>query len=188
MKALASLTHLALALALVAGCDRATEAYDPNERPAPPDLAKIFPPGAARSQQPGGSEGAPPPGGRGAPPVAAATTGEPISGTVRLAPDQAALAAPSAVLFVIARPEAGGPPLAVKRVASPSFPLEFEIGPDDRMIQQMPFVGPLVLTARLDGDGNASTRLPGDLQGKAVESASPGDREVEIVLGDALGP
>ena len=71
------------------------------------------------------------------------------------------------MLFLIARTAAAGPPLAVKRIEAPSFPLDFEIGPDDRMIQAMPFAGSVQLTARLDSDGNATSRTPGDLQGVA---------------------
>ena len=39
-----------------------------------------------------------------------------------------------AVLFLIARTGGGGPPTAVRRIADPSFPLEFSIGPEDRML------------------------------------------------------
>ena len=66
------------------------------------------------------------------------------------------------------------------------FPLEFSIGPEDRMIQAMPFVGPLRVTARLDADGNATTRNPGDLQGAAPDSVSPGASDIEVVLDEVL--
>src|SRR5206468_13065062 len=96
----------------------------------------------------------PPPGEqRGAPSepneVASAGSGAPVTGTVVLAPELAGKAAANAVLFIIAR-RGGGPPLAVKRVETPPFPLSFSIGPEDRMIKAMPFAGPIELSARID--------------------------------------
>ena len=55
----------------------------------------------------------------------------------------------------------------MKRILTPTFPLAFEIGPDDRMMAGVPFVGPFSLSARVDADRNAMTRTPGDLQGEA---------------------
>jgi hypothetical protein len=74
----------------------------------------------------------------------------------------------------------------VQRIAEPKLPLDFSIGPDDRMIQQMPFAGPLRLSARLDADGNAMTRLPGDLQGSAASEVEPGASGVAIVIDQVL--
>jgi hypothetical protein len=105
---------------------------------------------------------------------------------VRVAPELEGKAPAGAVLFVIARRGSPGPPLAVKRIESPRLPLDFEIGPDDRMIQSMPFAGPVQLTARLDADGNATSRSPGDLQGSAPEAVEPGATGVAIVLGEQL--
>lgn len=181
---------LPLLLSLVLACDRKIERYDPSEKPSPPDLAKIFPPGAERSEM-----GAPAAAGGGPPPAPgmpssgvqeAATSAEPVRGRVVLDPALAGRVPPHATLFVIARRGNGGPPLAVKRVTDPTLPYEFEIGPDDRMIRQMPFAGPLQLTARLDADGNATTRTAGDLQGSARDPANPGDANVEIVIDQAL--
>jgi hypothetical protein len=54
------------------------------------------------------------------------------------------------------------------------------------MIRAMPFVGPIHLSARLDSDGNAMTKLPGDLSGAAPEPHQPGDRGVSIVIDQVL--
>jgi hypothetical protein len=186
-----------LALAL-AGCDRAVEPYVPGETVEAPDLARIFPEGAdvssqreeqAQPAQGGGPPAAPGMGGRGAPPAApaaAAEGGAPIRGTVTLAPALEGRVPAGAILFLIARRGEGGPPLAVQRVVDPKLPFEFSIGPEDRMIQQMPFAGPLTLSARLDADGNAMTRLAGDLQGVAPGTHEPGDGGVAIVIDEAL--
>jgi len=183
----------ALALAGVA-CDRRVEAFDPDERVAAPDLSKIFPPGAERAPADGsvtsemGRRGAPPPAGSGAAAAStpAASDGEPIRGRIVLAPELADRVPASAVLFLIARAGEGGPPTAVKRVASPRFPLEFELGPDDRMIETMPFAGPFRLSARVDADGSATSRNPGDLRGEAAGRVAPGATGVELVIDEIL--
>jgi cytochrome c-type biogenesis protein CcmH len=183
------LATAALGLLLLA-CDRKLEPYDPDEKPTPPDLSKIFPEGAERAQQ-AEAEAQPampaPP--RGAPPMgadAAPASGEPVRGTVELDEALRGRAPRGGVLFVIARSGGGGPPLAVKRIADPEFPLDFEIGPADRMIEQMPFVGPLRLSARLDSDGNATTRGAGDLQGSAAGAVEPGAEGIRIRIDEAL--
>jgi len=190
---------LAAALALAA-CDRAVEPFVPGEGVEPPDLARIFPEGAERSSQreaaaqppdapPGG--GAPPMGAGGpaaapgAPPPAASSS-EPLRGTISLAPELEGHIPAGAILFLIARRGESGPPLAVRRVPSPKLPFEFSIGPEDRMIQQMPFAGPITLSARLDADGNAMTRLPGDLQGVAPGTYEPGASGIAIVIDQTL--
>lgn len=185
-------------LALALGCDRAVEPYVPGEKPEQPDLSRIFPEGAERATQEGpmpgqggarpGMGGAPPPGGASAsPPAVAGDTAKPVAGTITLGPGYERKVPAGAILFVIARGgQAAGPPLAVKRIESPTFPLDFTLGPDDRMIQQMPFVGPLQITARLDADGNAMTRAPGDLQGQAKALVQPGEQGIAVVIDQAL--
>jgi cytochrome c-type biogenesis protein CcmH len=186
------LVGAALLLAALA-CDRAIEPYVPDEKPEQPDLSRIFPEGAERATKEGpaggigggmsaaaarGDNGATPPG---------ASDSSPVSGTVTLAPGLEHKVPAGAILFIVARNAQGaGPPLAVKRIESPHFPLDFSLGPDDRMIKQMPFVGPLQLSARLDADGNAMTRAPGDLQGQASGMHQPGENGVAIVIDQVL--
>jgi cytochrome c-type biogenesis protein CcmH len=175
------------------GCNRAIEPYDPMEKVEQPDLARIFPEGARRvaeREQQAGQDpmGGPPPGpsgGRGAPPVAGGT-GEPVRGTLVLSPELADSVPTGGVVFLVARSPEGGPPVAVQRIASPRFPLPFEIGPDDRMIQSIPFAGPLLLSARVDGDGNATSRQPGDLQGSSDGPVAPGDNGITIQIDERL--
>jgi cytochrome c-type biogenesis protein CcmH len=188
MRALPATTAIAFTICMVAGsgCHRNLEPYVPGETASQPDLRKIFPPGAALAERPAGQAsgepGLPPPPAEETAP--AATSGPPVRGRVELAPGAASPAAGQAILFVIAR-RGSGPPIAVKRIQAPVFPLDFEIGADDRMIATVAFAGPLELAARLDGDGNASTRSPGDLQGVASATVEPGAEGVTIVLGEA---
>jgi hypothetical protein len=116
----------------------------------------------------------------------AAAEAQPIRGTIRVSDELAGRVPEGAVLFLIARRGEGGPPLAVQRIGTPTFPLEFAIGPADRMMQTVPFEGELRLSARLDGDGNAMSRAAGDLQGSAPRAFSPGALGVEIVLDEVL--
>jgi cytochrome c-type biogenesis protein CcmH len=186
------ISYVACCLLAIAACNRNLEPFDPSEKPREPDLSKIFPEGAESAEP--AEPGLPPPPGeqRGAPAepseVAAASSGAPITGTVELAPEFAGRTAADAVLFIIARRGGGaGPPLAVKRVAQPHFPVSFSIGPEDRMIQTMPFAGPIELSARIDTDGSATTRSPGDVQGNARSGpVEPGASGVVILLDTPL--
>ena len=191
MRSRGALLLVCLAGALMAaGCNRNIEEYDPQERSEQPDLSKIFPRGAevaqANAGQPPAAAMPEPMPRRGAPPVAQSGAGEPIRGTIALAPEFEARAPADAVLFLIARSLSGGPPVAVQRIASPRFPLTFSIGPDDRMIEAIPFAGPLTLSARLDQDGNATSRSPGDLHGTAGAPVDPGAEGIEILIDQSL--
>ncbi len=178
----------ALAAAIAVGCNRNVEPFDPDETVRAPDLSKIFPEGAERSADsrlaadvvPAAPVPNAPPGRPGA------SDAPPIRGTLSLDPGLAALVPPEGVLFLIARGPTPGPPVAVKRIARPRFPLSFEIGPDDRMIAAIPFTGPLELVARIDADGNATTRGAGDLQGAALSAVEPGANGVTIVIDEVL--
>lgn len=111
--------------------------------------------------------------------------GASISGRIELPSELAAARPAGAVLFVIARRQgqAGGPPMAVLRIPDPRFPVEFEIGPGDVMIQGMTFAGPVSLSARLDADGNAMTRSGADLASGEATGLEPGAADVQLVLG-----
>jgi hypothetical protein len=122
-----------------------------------------------------------------APPAAAtgATSGA-IEGTLELTPDLVGRVPPGAVLYLIAKTAQGGPPVAVVRVANPSFPMRFSIGPDDRMNQSVPFADQVLISVRVDADGNAMTRNPGDLEGASGTPNAPGDRGVTLLIDKVL--
>jgi hypothetical protein len=183
MKSPIAIALLALQMASSA-CDRNTEAFVPGEAPSEPDLSEIFPEGAERAAKP--SAGLPPPPGqRASAPIApAADAAAPIRGSVRLAAELSGKVPPGAVLFLIARGPSPGPPLAVQKIAEPKFPLEFSIGPEDRMILEMPFLGPITISARIDADGNATTRGAGDLHGESPGSHQPGASGVDVEIAE----
>ena len=152
----------------IAGCDRGVERYEAGEKPQSTAVAKTSPSPATSSIRP------------------VRPIQEAIEGTIEVAPALAGRIPDNAVLFLIARSAATGPPLAVKRIPVPQFPFHFSIGPDDRMIQAMPFKGPIRLSARIDADGNATTRSPGDLQAVSDIPHDPGARGVTLLINEEI--
>lgn len=181
-----------LLMGVSVGCDRNIEPYEPGEEARPPDLARIFPapPGGVGSAE---SQGTGEPDRTALPPsraegseVVVASGSAPIEGRIEIAPELAMARPDGGVLFVIARPDGarGGPPLAVLRIPSPEFPLEFSIGPENVMIPSMQFQGAITLSARLDADGNAMTRGAGDISSAPQASLSPGSQGVVLMLSE----
>jgi hypothetical protein len=92
---------------------------------------------------------------------------------------------PQWTLFIIARSAegGGGPPLAVKKIDRPVFPLAYSLGSENVMMQGRPFSGKVTIIVRLDKDGNATTRDPGDLTGEYKKNpVEVGSKNVDIVL------
>lgn len=164
---------LFLALCISVSCDRKTEPFNAAERPRQPDLAKIFPPEPRETNEQADAQATP-------------SDTRPLRGEIQISEDLKLRISPHSVLFLVARLDDASPPLAVKRVPDPKFPLEFELGPADRMIESMPFVGPLKLSVRVDSDGNVSTREAGDLFGEAPGIYHPGDVGIVLHIDRAL--
>lgn len=95
-----------------------------------------------------------------APEAAPAATGAAIHITLDVAP---AAKAKGGVVFVIARAEgvSAGPPVAVKRLSVDMLPITIDLTSADSMTGQ-PLPPKMRLEARVDSDGNAMTRDPGD--------------------------
>jgi cytochrome c-type biogenesis protein CcmH len=108
--------------------------------------------------------------------------GRTISGTIVVAPGLAAKAAGKPVLFIIARTERPGPPLAVVKMENPKFPAKFTLSQADVMMQGRPFQGNLRITARLDSDGSAGPVQPGDIEGASAGLVPVGAKDVVITL------
>jgi tetratricopeptide (TPR) repeat protein len=91
----------------------------------------------------------------------------------------------SAALFIIARSaqSAGGPPLAVKKIERPKFPVRYTLDQENVMVPGVSFSGKIVVSARLDKDGNAATRQAGDLVGEYKNNPiEVGAQNVDIVI------
>ncbi|HEY0142924.1 MAG TPA: tetratricopeptide repeat protein [Thermoanaerobaculia bacterium] len=76
------------------------------------------------------------------------------------------------VIYVIARNPAGGPPVAVKRLAAANLPITFDFGSADSMMGQ-PLPDKFRLEARLDSDGDAASKSPNDPTA-SQENVAPG--------------
>jgi hypothetical protein len=82
------------------------------------------------------------------------------------------------VIFLVARQfdpsGVQGPPLAVRKLVVSSFPINFSLDSRDAMLAGTKLAGKVVVTARVDKDGDAMTKNPGDVTGqsKAVEPPS----------------
>lgn len=107
-----------------------------------------------------------------------------IGGKITIDPKLNANIDPNAALFIIARPAAsgGGPPLAVKKIDRPTFPIDYTLSQDNAMMG-MPFTGKINITARLDKDGNPVTRTPGDISGDYKKNpVEVGAKNVDVTL------
>jgi len=118
--------------------------------------------------------------------VQSATPREPlagrrITGTVDIDPSLEGAVPPGAVLFVFAREAgaAGGPPVAVKRLPA-RFPAAFELSEADSMMGR-PFPETLLLEARLDSDGDPSTRPATDPRAR-LDRVKAGRTGLHLVL------
>ena len=121
--------------------------------------------------------------GESSPPRSAQTRGggRRVSGTIDIDPSLRSRIAPGAVLFVFARAAgaSAGPPVAVKRLA-PTFPAAFELSEADSMMGQ-PLPDSLLIEARLDSDGDPTTRPPSDPKARA-DRVKTGRNDVRLVL------
>jgi tetratricopeptide (TPR) repeat protein len=108
-----------------------------------------------------------------------------IQGTIDIDPRLKAMADSQAVLFIIVRTanSAAGPPLAVKKIDRPAFPLSYSLGPENVMLQGTPFSGKVFISARLDKDGNPMTRETGNIAGEYKKNpVEVGSNKVDVVL------
>jgi Flp pilus assembly protein TadD len=118
----------------------------------------------------------------GAPTAPAKGSERSVAGQVDLDPALKAQVGARGVLFVMLRPEGfgAGPPLAAKRIADPSFPVAFRIGEADAMMgQELP--DRVLIEARLDGDGDPTTRDPKDPYGR-LDEVAVGTADARVVL------
>jgi tetratricopeptide (TPR) repeat protein len=109
------------------------------------------------------------------------SVGRRVSGTVDLDPSLKNTLSPGAILFVFAREAgvSGGPPVAVKRLAA-TFPASFELSEADSMMGQ-PLPDRLSIEARLDSDGDPTTRPPTDPKAR-LDKVQVGRTDIHLVL------
>ena len=137
---------------------------------APPKVAKKTKP--RKKQPPAAISPVPPP----------PDNGPKISGTIEVAPRLAKKAAGISVLYIVARTEKPGPPLAVVKVPNPKFPLPFTISDRHVMTHGGSLEGRVRITARLDADGSVGPPRPGDLEGTTPAPVAVGASGVRITV------
>lgn len=94
-----------------------------------------------------------------------------VSGVIKIDDKIKAKVAQGDTLYIVARvADQPGPPVAVKRLTVGKFPMQFELDNRDAMIEGTKMTGKITLSARVDKDGDAMTKNPGDVTGqKTVE-------------------
>jgi cytochrome c-type biogenesis protein CcmH len=111
-------------------------------------------------------------------PPAAAASSQPIHVTLSLDPSATVK---SGVVYVIARGEKAGHPVAVRRIDAAAFPISIELGTADSMMGQA--LPPNVrIEARLDSDGDAGTKDPPTSTPPSTASAAE-PRDAELARG-----
>src|SRR5258706_6505344 len=121
----------------------------------------------------------PPPSPAAPAPASAPASGPSVHVTLSLAGAQPS---PNAVLFIIHRAagQTAGPPAAVKRIMSPTFPLEIDLSAADSMMGQ-PLPATVRIEARLDADGDPLTKNASDPHAMQDGVATNGTK-VSLVL------
>lgn len=87
-------------------------------------------------------------------------------------------------LFIIARNAKvkGGPPLAVKRVEDPVFPIGFQMSQKNVMIKSNQFTGDITLSAKWSKSGSPMKTTSGDLFMTKPLLTKVGTKGLEVIL------
>ena len=104
-----------------------------------------------------------------------------IQGIVRVLPDLLKQVSPTDKLIIMLFDPGQGRPVAFKFVESPSFPMEFQIGPSNAM-GTADFVGPYSLRILTDKDGQPFQAAEGELIGRSKDLVTLGTINLDFVL------
>lgn len=175
---------IAVATMSIVACSKKDDAGAPS---SVPPLPPGGPPSAAPPSPPAAPPPPPPPAPPPAPEAAAAPAGEggSITGKIELS-SSLAKKKPEGILFLVARrisdnPTARGTLIAVKKMPATTFPLPFTLSAADMPFQTGAFDGELVLTARIDQDGDPMSHQKGDLLG-TLPKVRVGAKNVRLTL------
>lgn len=129
------------------------------------------------------NQGAPQP----AAPTAVVAPQARVEGRIDVSPAMAAHVSPGDTIFLIARHSETNAMVAVVKLAAPArFPLPFGLGPENVMVTGAAFAGPLKITARVDKDGDATTKNPGDVLGEIDAAVAVPAKDVVLTLSHML--
>jgi hypothetical protein len=102
-----------------------------------------------------------------------------LSGVIKVSPKLSSkVQAGDTIFLMVRRWDAAskgplGPPLAVKKLTAGTWPQPFALDSRDAMLAGTQFEGKVVVMARLDKDGDAMTKNPGDLVGQSAGLTPP---------------
>ncbi len=83
------------------------------------------------------------------------------------------------VIFIVVRSaDQPGPPLAVRKVVASTFPMVFAIDGRDAMMAGTKLSGRVTVSVRVDKDGDAISKNPGDVTGISPPVTPPTDKLV----------
>jgi len=89
------------------------------------------------------------------------------------------------VIYLVARRlgegGAAGPVMAVRRLEAGVFPMKFQLDSRDAMMTGTKMEGPLLLTGRVDKDGDAMTKNPGDVTGTLTLKTLPAPKAALVL-------
>lgn len=129
----------------------------------------------------------------GAGPAPAAAAGGSITGTITVSDAMKANVKGGAQLFIIVRRDAGegkkGMLVAAKKVmvtGPETFPYAYKVSGSDVMMQGTVFAGKMRVEARIDQDGDAISKQPGDVVGAMKAVSSVGASQQDFVLDTSL--
>jgi cytochrome c-type biogenesis protein CcmH len=83
------------------------------------------------------------------------------------------------VIFIVVRSaDQPGPPLAVRKIVASTFPMLFSIDGRDAMMAGTKMSGRVTVSVRVDKDGDAISKNPGDVTGVSAPVVPPTDKLV----------
>ncbi len=94
-----------------------------------------------------------------------------ITGTIELSPALKDKVKPGDAIFLSVRQDQGGAPgplVAVDKLTAGAWPLKFDIDGSKAMSGGSSFVGKVFVVVRVDKDGDAMTKQPGDVTGQVA--------------------
>jgi len=172
MKRTLYLAAIAAFIALAAACSQNSFKQDPAPKaPQNPKTAQPWVEGeVAEAPEP------PPP----TPSAPKAEKAWKVTGVVELPDDFKAAFTPGEALYIIARSGGGdSTPVAARKISAHSFPVRFELMEKDSMTgEELP--EKLFIEAKLDSDGDVSTKSAGDLWSRPVEAADGGSVTLKL--------
>lgn len=108
-----------------------------------------------------------------------------LKGTITVAAALKSQIAADDVLFVFARPAAGGPPVAGMRFKASELPLEFDFSKAQMMMGRVGPQDKVIIGARVSKKGNPIA-APGDLQGLSQPIVGNSDKALHIEISEQV--